>query len=69
MKCPLKIIRSNVLITPVIESPCRSMKLFMPAPVLVAVVQLPVRLDILALRVKSGSSRGGRVWLRPQAAL
>jgi len=41
----------------------------MPAPVLVAVVQLPVRLEILALRVKSGSSRGGRLWLRPQAAL
>src|SRR5690242_13851485 len=48
---------------------CRSMKLFMPAPVLVVVVQLPVRLEILALRVKSGSSRDSLLWLRPQAAL
>src|SRR3954447_24335367 len=35
----------------------------------VAVVHLIVRLEILALQVKSGPPRGNRLWLRPQAAL
>src|SRR3954463_4218832 len=35
----------------------------------VAVVHLIVRLQILALQVKSGPPRGNRLWLRPQAAL
>src|SRR3954471_1706472 len=35
----------------------------------VAVVHLIVRVEILALQVKSGPPRGNRLWLRPQAAL
>src|SRR4029450_1627332 len=35
----------------------------------VAVVHLIVRLEVLALQVKSGPPRGNRLWLRPQAAL
>jgi hypothetical protein len=41
----------------------------MAAPLVVAVVHLIVRLEILALQVKSGPPRGNRLWLRPQAAL
>jgi hypothetical protein len=33
------------------------------------VVHLIVRVEILALQVKSGPPRGNRLWLRPQAAL
>src|SRR3954452_9167418 len=35
----------------------------------VAVVHRIVRVEILALQVKSGPPRGNRLWLRPQAAL
>src|SRR4051794_24722179 len=41
----------------------------MAAPLVIAVVHLIVRLEILALQVKSGPPRGNRLWLRPQAAL
>jgi hypothetical protein len=37
----------------------------MAAPLAVAVVHLLVRLEILALQVKSGPSRDSRLWLRP----
>jgi hypothetical protein len=65
LRCPFKITRSNVLITPVIDSPCRSTKPFMAAPLVVAVVHLIVRLEILALQVKSEPPRDRRLWLRP----
>src|SRR5215207_6241423 len=35
----------------------------------VAVVHRIVRVEILALQVKSGPPRGNRLWLRPQATL
>src|SRR3954462_6652428 len=41
----------------------------MAAPLVVAVVHLIVRLEILALQVKSGPPRDRPLWLRPQAAL
>src|SRR3954451_16694199 len=41
----------------------------MAAPLVIAVVHLIVRLEILALQVKSGPPRDRPLWLRPQAAL
>ena len=69
LKCPLKITRSNVLITPEMDEPCTSRKLFMAAPMAIVVVYRHASLDILSPQVKSAPPQGSCLWLRPQAAL
>ena len=58
MRWPLRITRSNVSITPEMDEPCTSRKVFMTAPMPVAVVYRQASLDILSPQVKSAPPRG-----------